>query len=273
MRGVLLITVGTLALIRAAAANGTVDVTACGQTVPDGTIGLLTVDLDCGGSSQGVILGSRAQLQMNGHVIANPVDGVECGASRCTVTGPGEIRGATGIGVGRRSAALKTRIIVSNLSIHDCAGGGVLDSQVSRIVATDVSVTHINEYAIYAELYPFGHASMRLLRVTSSDNARTGILATGRIKGTDVTAERNGSDGVYGLTVVGRRFAANDNAESGVLANSARLVDSTITGNDGASAGFDLLTLVRPRLVNTTCGLSGWSISPTTQHWGVCSGD
>jgi hypothetical protein len=34
----------------------------------------------------------------------------------------------------------------------------------------------------------------------------------------------------------------------------ARLVDSTITGNDGLGQGFDVLATGRIRLRNTTCG-------------------
>ena len=271
MRTSLLLAVGMLALIRAAAATPTVDVTACGQTVPDATIGLLTVDLDCGGSSAGVILGRRSTLQMNGHVIANTTIGVQCGATRCTVVGPGEIYDATQVAVGTPGVASKFKIVVSSLDVHDCAAG-IVDGQASRITATDVTVVRMSGYGLYAESYPFGRAGMRLLRVTSSDNGQVGIQATGGIRATEVTAERNGNAGIAGLTVVGRNVVAKDNGGGGIESKGARLADSTITGNDGAGAGFDLLTFIRPRLTNTTCGLSGSSVPPMT-HWGVCSSD
>ena len=72
---------------------GAVDITACGQLVPDGQIGVLQVDLDCGGAFNtcfadpalacakdpactdtgcgGLMLRNGATLEMNGHTVAN----------------------------------------------------------------------------------------------------------------------------------------------------------------------------------------------------------
>jgi len=70
-----------------------IDITACGQVVPDGQIGVLQTDLDCGGTYNtcfadaalacaadpactdtgcgGVMLRNGATLEMNGHTVAN----------------------------------------------------------------------------------------------------------------------------------------------------------------------------------------------------------
>jgi len=97
-----------------------IDITACGQVVPDGQIGVLQTDLDCGGTYNtcfadaalacaadpactdtgcgGVMLRNGATLEMNGHTVANGI--VLCPyrvSRRCSVVGPGIIAGGYGL--------------------------------------------------------------------------------------------------------------------------------------------------------------------------------
>jgi hypothetical protein len=95
-----------------------------------------------------------------------------------------------------------------------------------------------------------------------SDNLRYGISARGgRIRGRNVTANRNGMGGVWGpieemvnLTATGNGVAGGVYAVSFGQKRALRLVDSTIIGNDGLGRGFDVLATLRVRLRNTTCG-------------------
>src|SRR6185295_6186951 len=68
-----------------------IDVTACGQTIPDYETGVLTTDLVCSTGSTAVTLGYASKFEMNGHTIDVPDGwGVWCvSGSRCTVTGGG----------------------------------------------------------------------------------------------------------------------------------------------------------------------------------------
>src|SRR5438552_10047898 len=99
---------------------GAVDITACGQLVPDGQIGVLQVDLDCGGAFNtcfadpalacakdpactdtgcgGLMLRNGATLAMNGHTVANGIVLCPYGVSRhCSVVGPGIVAGRYGL--------------------------------------------------------------------------------------------------------------------------------------------------------------------------------
>src|SRR4029079_6371988 len=76
-----------------------------------GERGDLRTDLRCGPSEVGVFLNGPATLNLNGFSIAgagtSSINGVQCssrGRSRCTINGPGEIRGFQGgiaCGLGR----------------------------------------------------------------------------------------------------------------------------------------------------------------------------
>jgi hypothetical protein len=47
-------------------------------------------------------------------------------------------------------------------------------------------------------------------------------------------------------------------------------IDSTITGNDSAADGIDLMSRRKPRVVDGTCGRSA---NFDGVPWGVCAGD
>src|SRR5262245_36301501 len=74
-----------------------IDIVSCGQLVPTGEHGYLRANLSC---DVGVYLGGKATLNLNGFTLTgNGSDmsrGVQCGSgerARCTINGPGEIRG------------------------------------------------------------------------------------------------------------------------------------------------------------------------------------
>src|SRR5215472_11906574 len=118
------------------------DITACGQTIVRKDTGVLTVDLSCSSSAEGVFLDDKATLQLNGHTITG--GGVECIAS-CTVTGPGTITGVhtpasnvAGI-VTNTSGERAAKFTASELDVHDNDFGIV--AQARRVTLTDVNAS------------------------------------------------------------------------------------------------------------------------------------
>ncbi len=100
---------------------GTLDITTCGQSVPDGDTGVLQADLDCSAdpAEAAVTLGRSSTLDMNGHAIVARVVGVTCGddygAPSCTVrghgvapSGVGDISGGAGIAARRGASSCRT---------------------------------------------------------------------------------------------------------------------------------------------------------------------
>ena len=209
-----------------------VDIISCGQDIPRGAVADLRADLGCGPIGPGVLLGHRATLNLNGFSIAGSGaggnGGVSCSGRRCTINGPGEIRGfAVGIsGIGLRITNLAVR---SNTEAGVSILGGVLG--VSNVVAND------NGIGIFVP----GGRRLHGSGLEASDNAIAGIWASGaRVKLSRLSATRNGTHG-------------------GVfLAKSRRprplIVDSAIVDNAGLDAGYDVLTM-RPtvKLVDSIC--------------------
>jgi hypothetical protein len=169
-----------------------------------------------------------ATIELNGFTIAGDGSGtgVYChGSRRCTIRGPGEIRGFWA-GV-------------------NCGG--------CRVVARDIAVRE-NVEGIYVPLA----GTLEVERVIASDNVRSGIWAQ-TVRGSDIEASRNGLNGVSANSQLRvRRLDATANGRSGVLGGHrrSRLVDSMVTGNDVASGGYDIVSSGTMRLVRTTCGKS-----------------
>ena len=61
----------------------------------------------------------------------------------------------------------------------------------------------------------------------------------------------------------------------GVFADTLRVKNRTISGNNGFQAGVDIATERKPRLETTSCGVSGRlsKMDALIGTWGVCSGN
>lgn len=226
-----------LALMLTSAPARAFDITACGQAIHAGEVGDLRADLVCPVvPSVGVYLSSDGTLNLNGHTIAGAGTsvggGVQCsgrGRAFCTVNGPG---------------------LITNFNIAFVGRGGSLRLQGLAARGNAWGLTHKAPHII------------DLVDVDMSDNLMYGISARGgRIRGRNVTANRNGLGGVFGpieemvnLTATGNGVAGGAYAVSFGQKRPPRLIDSTITGNDGLRRGFDLLATLRVELRNTTCG-------------------
>lgn len=253
-----------LAALSAGAARA-VPITICGQTVPDGETGDLANDLVCG-STIGVFLREGATLNLNGFSIVGPgpdfmdpsqdfqgyYSGVFCGSlsgenfARCTINGPGEISNFNA-GI---NAATTRAVTVNDVTVRENRGG------LAAPWATKTVLTN----------------------VVANDNLSTGILAT-NLFGTAIEASNNGLDGILAARIRVTGLTATGNGGSGItpvnFLRPARLVDSTLTGNNGLGQGYDIVWVRGVRLVNTRCGKSARLRSRTYQVSGSygCAGD
>jgi hypothetical protein len=228
-RGLLL-----LSLPLAASAALAVEITQCGQGVPAYEIGELRTNLHCTAGvdplhlAQGVLAGRGATLNLNGFTIMGDGTGGGVQCAGCSVNGPGEI---------------------TNFEVGITGGGGRVRLQSLVVRGNRNGMTYKAPRII------------DLINVVMSDNAEIGMSARGgRVRGRDVEASRNGTAGVWAPAVKFVRLTAVGNGtRGGVYATlprhaRLRLIDSTIIGNNGLEAGFDVLSTGQVELRNTTCG-------------------
>ncbi len=251
-------------LLLAVSAHAAVDVTACGQEVPRGQVGVLVADLDCGWPTDeltyGVRLAKGATLNLNGHTITGPRFGVLC-PEACKVVGPGTIQNAY-YGVwafdSKRSRADLTDVtLMQNLGgiaairgrlINVTASDNFLATQVLKLRASNLLVTGCSAEATYC--LQTGSAVIDGLQVTGNPSPNAVVFATGTLK-------------LRNATITGNASPVGIRSDKRVT-----LIDSSVTGHHAA----DIWTGAPPRLVNSTCGTSA---GPTIADpsWGVCAND
>jgi len=251
----LLIALALFPMLTGSARAGTlpqVEVTTCGQVVPDRTLGYLSADLDCTGFTGGpvnavyqgaaVYLGKKSQLDLRGFTVTGGRSGVLCDALTCDgrpcSQGPcevfnGTVTGATSGDTGVRGYVPR----VHDLTISGFNFGIVA---VTRATLTNVTVTGAAENGVE------GYGAQHGFRTLTMD----GSTVTG--------------SGRFGVAVFSNL-------------GMALLKSSTISGNGGptfCNAGpgecGDIFTYRRPRLVDTTCDTS---VALSGGNWGVCSLD
>lgn len=270
MRTLTVVAVSLLAVSSVEAA----DITACGQEVPSGEIGLVQTDLVCGGP-YAVSLRNRSVLDLQGHSITSvDADGIRCDdfrpSYRCTVTSsgsPGTLVGEGGhVGIGA------FQLNVNNVAINgfDVAwlGHSWTGPARGRVRASGVTLTQNGTAMSY-----WRHAVLE--NSTVSDNG-VGIDADKSVKVTNVTASNNYLTGVSGKRIRGDALTALGNGAThpadrvpGVSANRVLLSNSTVTGSS-----VDIVSRRRPVLVATACDRStGLPRIPDLQPWGVCALD
>lgn len=225
-----------LLLARPAAAGKLVDVTACGQVVPKGKIGVLTGDLDCSSTAvEGVRLSPGAKLRLSGFTLTASRVGVLCDpVGVCRIFGPGTIRRPT----------LDTSPAPENYAVFSGRGAELRDG-----------VTLENW-----QLGVWG-GGVTILK---------GIVINSCINGADGWPIR-----VVGSTFTGNRYAIIGGAGTspgGQFSFSApRIFDSTFSGNL-----VDIASYARPTVRRTSCSTSWHTTRPPTpfsggDDWQVCN--
>jgi len=267
-----------VALILAAAVARSayaLDVTECNTLVPDGEFAVLQADLNCVGAFVAVGLGEGSTLDLNGHSITgtfypDPPRAVECRGIRCTIlssNGVGRIGGGDfiAVAIGRFTSSV-AKLRISNVELHDARGGIYGSNVVGERRKTQALAEHVESHR-HAEI-GIWVAKLIARDVDTSDNGTVGI-ATDKLKGRNLTASDNGAAGLYGTRVAVRGLVANGNGDGGIRAVQAAVRDATLTGN----LPYDLTTMRRPRVRNTTCGTSQVLGGVAGQTWDICSED
>ncbi len=224
----LMVIAGLLVIGSAARA---VDITECGQVIPQGQVGNLVADLDCTDTSKyessAITLRPRATLNLNSFSLIGPntpefVPGVDCHPSPCEVNGPGTIEGF-------RPALRGEPKTVRITDVNIIAGAG--------------ESLHTN----------------RLILTRCTVSGGTGIITHRKIRITDSVISDSLSEGISDGTVLLRRRAlrvllrnttvtANDG--DGISAMKVIARDSVIVDN----GGFDISVSKRASLRSTTFG-------------------
>jgi hypothetical protein len=240
-----------------------VDITACGQTVPDGEIGVLQVDLVCP-SGDGIVMGARTDLQLNGHTIAaeTPTEGqvaIACSRGSCRIQGPGTVSGFKGVAI---AGLNRSRLEISDVDLHD--NGVAIDGH--RVTLTNVGLSANEDW---------GASGRHLVatNVTAVGNLGEGIAGR-TIRCIDVVASDNGRDGVRANRLNAERLTATGNGGYGVQSiypGRTRLEDSTVTGNATADVGSQRAPVLRVTSCGTSRRLSEAGADLGT--WGVCDSD
>jgi len=256
-----------------------VELTACGQSVPERERGILTTDLDCSSSTSvyPVWLSRKATLDMAGHtIIGSPSIGTVRCDGPCTIEGDGMIVGGQYcVHATTETAGARSKLRIFGLTVSGCEVGVLAQNTLpgTNLVARELVSTGNTGNGIEAQF-------MKLRNVVSTDNGRYGLrCGFGKIVGRNVTVTGNGLAvpdsyaGVHGADRINLRGATvSDNSGAGVRSwdRTAKLKDSTATGN----STIDIYTAERPKIVNTACGTSAQRITGGPgPPWGVCEND
>jgi hypothetical protein len=262
VRSLLAAVAGVLATLPAPAYS--VDVTACGQSIPEGTVGVLVADLVC--PNDDVILLERgATLRMNGHSLsaASPEEGqvgIGCVAGRCRIEGPGQVSGFQGVAI---FALDPSRLEVSGVQVT-ASGIGIHGN---RVTLSDVQLSGNADWGASAD---------RLVATNVSAIANQGDGLGGKsIRGTDITTTGNGGSGVRCNRIKAERLTSTGNGEYGVRSiypGVTKLDESTLSNNAVADIGSQRIPRLRG---GTTCETSRRlsEAGADLGTWGVCSND
>jgi len=215
-----------------AAAIVDVDVTSCGQTIDSGTRGRLVGDLDCSAYPGTGYDGALVVLR-----------GAQLDLAGFTLT----VRsGAYGVVCGEPCGEGSIARCKSTCKVTG-SGGSIVGAGVGIVAASldvrDVTITG-------ADTAIGSWRKLLVRRVTLVDNVAWGIFGAGpglkpKIYDSSITNSGTGVNTGYGVV----------------------LKRSTVTGN----AYGDLVTSRRPKLVDSTCGVSLGA--PGGGSWGVCTAD
>lgn len=226
-----------LIVVAAGRVAGAVDVTECGEVIEAGDIAELRNDLSCARPAvwpfiaRGVSLPAGSTLHLNGFTISGDGsgEGVLChGSRRCTIEGPGEIRGfELGVSCGGCRVVARDVVFRGNTNGILIPKSGVLDAE--RVVASDNS-----DFGIWAH-------RLRARDVETSRNGGAGLVANMGLRARGVTASDNGREGI--------RCQAFECGRS-------RIVNATVAGNDSLGAGYDIASSGPVRLRDVSCGRS-----------------
>jgi hypothetical protein len=231
-------------------ARATVQITACGQAVPRGAVGLLMNDLDCTGfvggiANEAVSLAANAKLDLQGHTITGGLFGVGCYELCADGTGACSHDGS------------KCTIVNGTITGADASG---IDADVVDV--RNVTASNNGDSGVQ------GYRKARAHGSTLTGNGESGIRAWS-VEVTSSTVTGNGQHGVAGSKY-----------DNGRYTRGVTVRDSTVIGNgmspDCVDAGRrcgDVLSGTRPKVRASTCNtsVSPFFVPGCGLHWCVCA--
>lgn len=260
--------IATVALVLLPRLVFALDISTCGQTVPEGESAVLLNDLDCpvgvgvcavdAGKlcpnaagcpsgrclgNAGVVLENRARLDLNGHTIRGGDVAVECVGRSCEIGG-GTVESAGALCSGSIWGRVVDQFATQSMQLTDLtvSGGGCITvyNTFGRIKATNVTVTN-GTWGLIA-------GSLDGASITVSGNAGHGLYVSGRAKVAGLTANENLLEGIVGGRLIGSNIVANGNGGHGISAGTVRGTNVT-TSNNGSGG---TITQLSSRLENLT---------------------
>ncbi|MGH7893057.1 MAG: hypothetical protein ACREQL_00220 [Candidatus Binatia bacterium] len=261
------------ALIVLAGRAAALDVTACGQVVSSGDVGVLQADLACTAPVPGIRLETGATLDLNGHALTTVgAAAVACEGRRCVVTSTpssGALSGSPAAAC--LTTVARTRLSIANVAVHDC--GTCIDGNVANLAdqganvrATNVTVERCSGSGIVAR-------RLRATGIAVTDAGDSGIAVEGRVQGIGLVASRNGRNGVFARSVVLRDAVVDENAGIGIASTGGmKVTTAEILNNNRLLDGIDVASTRRPRFVAVICGRSA-QFGTAGTPWGICAGD
>jgi hypothetical protein len=253
--------------LMAASPAAAVDVTACGQVVPPGELGVLVSTLNCPASPVPAIrLGEKAVLDMaaSSLILDAGVIGIEC-SSQCTIVGFGHVGGGdVCVRVTSNGSPRATRLDIDGLTVSGCDRG--IDGESGKpglhLRARNLTVT-ANGRGILAQ-------SVRGVNVQVNNNEGAGVVAgSGSIRGKGFFVADNGV-GLSAFAVHLEDSTVIGHTGVGILASRATVTlrNSTVTGN-----AVDVASKRPPRLRSSICERSARFVEfgePLGPTWSVC---
>jgi hypothetical protein len=236
-------TVGIL-LSAATGAWAEVPITVCGQTVPVTEHGVLAADLTCptGEGTFAVAVDNGGSLDLAGHTLSGGRTGVRC-TKRCTISSTGSagtIKDSEAtLGVGVAAVTDGGKITISNVIVDNHTAGLLTDFDHGKVLATDLTLTNTG--------IGIQGRKVKLTGLTASGNYT--VAQARKTSVVDSTVTASGNSAFQGRVVI--------------------LMNSSVTGS---GSGIDLLTMRRPKVVNSTCEVSRILQNPT-ETWAVCAND
>jgi hypothetical protein len=200
MRAVCVLLIPLVALI-ASSTHAATPVAGCGGTYSGAAE--LVADLDCTGVFEAVVLEKNASLALNGFTIKGAGTGVKC-LGKCTITGPGTI-GENGLGI----------------------------SAYGKLAVVDVDVDHNTNIGIQC----FTNCKVTGGSISDTAEGGLGIASTRKLELEGVTITNNWIGALarnfpkHHGTLVARNTVFSGNVYGAVSDKTAKLTDSTVTGN------------------------------------------
>lgn len=253
------------------------DVTACGQTIEAGEIGVLPTDLDCptDPGSTGLFMEPRAVFDLNGHTFNGGAIGVFCDGE-CAFKGPGVLSGAE---IGIISETYRSRMKLENLTLSGHKFQGVYSNSRKGFVKMMDVVLDANLVDGDPGMSVVGGPRIKARNVIATNNGGL-VFGGGSMSGDNVILDNNAL-AIHGPVTLRNSSITNTAGIAIDSPRAIRLKNTTVADSGPGGDGVDLRSFLKPILSGSSCTHSqvcdksgpGSQCVPQPDNWGVCTDD